>query len=64
MKNYPVLPEGKVTCDACAQSGRRVEMKPHRQELPTQEARALPADCQLQSYRCPECEQVTFFEVR
>lgn len=62
-KTYRPLPEGPVICEACARSGRHVEMHRDKLEDSYLETPLLLEGSELQSYRCPDCENVTVFRV-
>jgi hypothetical protein len=58
------LPKGPVLCDTCKQAGKQVEMERYDPEAPANRARTEEADdTELQTYRCPVCEDVSVFRV-
>jgi hypothetical protein len=62
-KDYRTLPDDQVLCDACAKAGYKVEMHPHH-ELPAEATKwAERENTELQSYRCPDCENIEVFRV-
>jgi hypothetical protein len=61
-KVYPLLPDGPVVCEVCAQTGRHAEMEQYAPKI-SDEDLAESDDTELQTYRCPDCESLTFFRV-
>ena len=56
------LPKGPVLCDTCKQAGRSVEMEHYDPDTPANRERAEPTtDQELQTYRCPICENTSVF---
>ena len=62
-KNYQTLPDGPVICETCALSGRNVEMQRHPKSASYDDKLPVSDDAGLQSYRCPDCENVSVFRV-
>ena len=55
--SYPSLPEGRIVCEACANTGKKIEMGRYSPEG------EHAAKSELASYRCPECESISVFQV-
>jgi hypothetical protein len=52
-----------VICKACASKGQVVEMKPHAINVPHADVSERSENTGLETYRCPECENVSHFRV-
>jgi len=58
------LPKGPVLCETCKQAGQKVEMERYDPDAPANRERQNAAgDTELQTYRCPACEDVSVFRV-
>jgi len=58
------LPKGPVLCETCKQAGQKVEMERYDADAPVNRERQNAAgDTELQTYRCPACEDVSVFRV-
>ena len=60
---YEVRPDGPVICKSCASKGNSVEMEPHASNVSHTDVSDRLEDTGLKSYRCPECESVSYFRV-
>jgi GNAT superfamily N-acetyltransferase len=60
---HEVRPDGPVICKACASKGHAVEMKPHAIKVPHADVSERSENTELKSYRCPQCEGVSYFRV-
>lgn len=58
------LPKGPVLCETCKQAGQAVEMERYDPDASANRERKDAAhDTELQTYRCPVCEDVSVFRV-
>jgi len=60
---YPTLPSGPVICKTCANSGHKVEMQRHPQSTVREDRPSHAEDADLQTFRCPDCENISVFRV-
>jgi hypothetical protein len=59
---YELRPDGPVICKECATKGVSVEMEPYAINAPDGDVSKRP-DTWLESYRCPNCESVSYFRI-
>ncbi|HEX7815050.1 hypothetical protein [Dyella sp.] len=58
------LPKGPVLCETCKQAGQQVEMERYDPQAPAnREHKHATHDTQLQTYRCPVCEETSLFKI-